>query len=173
MKKWYFFQALGKKNNERNPIKHEKRTGSANIQDDIWEVYLMLSTYEKYQSMPASLTLEKMTGLHREMTEEIGNDSYALELYKELLSASVRYLESRSNWPLWSREKKLEEDSTRTSRHNKVILAFDTLARYLEMQGNTASWRAVLGKESETPYYRKRIGDFACYLAFIGSLNAR
>lgn len=133
----------------------------------------MTLTYKDYKESPLSLTLEEMTGLHREMMEEIGNDSGALELYKELLSASVRYLESRSNWPLWSREKKLEEDSARTSRHNKVILAFDTLARYLEIQGNTASWRAVLGEESENPYYRKRIGDFACYLAFIGSLNAR
>lgn len=133
----------------------------------------MISFYKDYKESPLSLTLEEMTGLHREMMEEIGNDSGALELYKELLSASVRYLESRSNWPLWSREKKLEEDSVRTSRHNKVILAFDTLARYLEMQGNTASWRTVLGEESENPCYRKRIGDFACYLAFIGSLNAR
>ena len=51
--------------------------------------------------------------------------------------------------------------------------AINMLARYLRMQGKSASWRDTLGEESENPYYRKRIGDFACYLVFIGSLNAR
>lgn len=114
-----------------------------------------------------------MVSLHREMAGEIRGDAEALELYKELYTAAVKYSESRSNWPLWDKEKKLGEDPVRTSRHNKVIIAFNTLARYLRMQGKSASWRDTLGEESENPYYRKSIGDFACYLVFIGSLNAR
>lgn len=133
----------------------------------------MLSTYENYEPEPMSLTLEEMASLHREMAEETGGDAEAIELYMELYAAAAKYSESRSNWLLWDKEKKLEEDSVRTSRHNKVIMAFNMLARYLKMQGKSASWRDVLGKESENPYFRKRIGDFACYLVFIGSLNAR
>lgn len=133
----------------------------------------MLSTYEDYEPEPMSLTLEEMASLHREMADETRGDAEALELYKELYTAAVKYSESRSNWPLWDKEKKLGEDPVRTSRHNKVIIAFNTLARYLRMQGKPASWREALGEESENPYYRKRIGDFACYLVFIGSLNAR
>lgn len=133
----------------------------------------MLSLYEDYKSEPMSLTLDEMASLHQDMAGEIGSDAEALDLYKELLAAAVRYSESRSNWSLWDREKKQEEDSARTSRHNKVIIAFNMLARYLKMQGKSASWRDVLGDESENPYYRKRIGDFACYLVFMESLNAR
>ena len=54
-----------------------------------------------------------------------------------------------------------------------VILSFNQLARYLKMQGKAAGWRDVLGEEAENPNYRKRLGDFACYLVFVQSLNAR
>jgi len=47
------------------------------------------------------------------------------------------------------------------------------LARYVKMQGKAAQWRDCLGDEKENPYNRKRIGDFACYLVFINSINAR
>lgn len=127
----------------------------------------MISTYEDYRAMPGSLALEEMQSLHREIKEEAGRDVDALELYNELLAAAVKYSESRANWPLWDREKKLAEDSARTSRHNKVIDCFNILARYLKKQGKAAAWRDMLGEE------RKRIGDFACYLVFAGSLNAR
>lgn len=133
----------------------------------------MLSTYEDYEPEPMSLTLDEMAALHREMAGEIKGDTEALELYKDLYTAAVKYSESRSNWPLWDKEEKLAEDSVRTSRHNKVIIAFNMLARYLKIQGKPASWRDTLGEESENPYYRKRIGDFACYIVFMGSLNAR
>ncbi len=132
----------------------------------------MLPTYEDYKPEPMSLSLEEMASLHREMAEETSGDAEALELYKELYAAAVGYSKSRSSWPLWDREKKQEEDPVRTSRHNKAIIAFNMLARYLRMQGKPAAWRDVLGEESENPYCRKRIGDFACYIVFIGSLNA-
>ncbi len=95
----------------------------------------MISTYEDYRTMPGSLALEEMRTLHREIKEEAGRDVDALELYKELLAAAVKYSESRASWPLWDREKKLAEDSVRTSRHNKVIDCFNRLARYLKSRG--------------------------------------
>ena len=127
----------------------------------------MISTYEDYRAMPGSLALEEMQSLHREIKEEAGRDVDALELYNELLAAAVKYSESRANWPLWDREKKLAEDSARTSRHNKVIDSFNILARYLKKQEKAAAWRDMLEDD------RKRIGDFACYLVFTESLNAR
>lgn len=127
----------------------------------------MLSTYEDYLSQPGSLTWEEMLSLHREIVSETGHDEEAAGLYRDLLESAVKYSESRSNWPLWSREKKLDEDSTRTSRHNRVIDSFNILARHLKAQGKAAAWRDALGDD------RKRIGDFACFLVFTGSLNAR
>lgn len=133
----------------------------------------MILTYEDYLPAPGSLTLEEMLSLHREIKEDAGHDEDALDLYKDLLAAAVKYSESRSNWPLWDWGQKLAEDSVRTSRHDRVIDSFNILARYLKNQGKSAAWRDVLGDEKKDPGCRKRIGDFACFLVFIESLNAR
>lgn len=127
----------------------------------------MLSTYEDYLSQPGSLTFEQMLSIYNEIMTGAGRDENIADLLAALLAAAVKYSESRSNWPLWDKEKKLEEDAARTSRHNQVIDCFNILARYQRKQGNPAAWRDVLGDD------RKRIGDFACFLVFIESLNAR
>lgn len=133
----------------------------------------MIATFESYSAMPMSLTMKEMAALHRGMAEEIGDDSDGLELYADLVGACIKYLEYRSNWPLWSREEKMEKDSLRTSRHNMVILCFNQLARYLKLQGKAAAWREALGEDIEKGDCRKRAGDFACYIAFVESVHAR
>lgn len=127
----------------------------------------MLSTYEDYQTMPGSLTIGEMAALHKNIADEADLDADSADLYRNVFAAAVKYSQSRAGWPLWDREKRMSEDSTRTSRHNQVIDSVNILARYLQSQGKPAAWRDVLGDD------RKRIGDFACYLVFIGSLNAR
>jgi hypothetical protein len=132
-------------------------------------------TYETYKTEPMSLTMEEMASLHSELAGEVGNigDDTVTDLYNDLLFAAVRYLESRAHWPLWTKEEKTANDSDRTRRHNSAIDKLNILARYLKSQGEAASWREALGDEKENPVIRKRIGDFVCYIAFIGSLNAR
>ena len=133
----------------------------------------MFSTYSDYVTMKKSLTFEEMDHLYQTMISEIGNDEDSLDLYQELLLTANRYSFFRSNWFLWSTEKKLEEDPNRTSCHNSLIIKFNQLARYLKMQGKSASWRDELGYEEDDPYNRKRIGDFACYIIFLNSIHAR
>ena len=70
-------------------------------------------------------------------------------------------------------EEKMDKDSSRTSCHNSLIVKFNQLARYLKSQGRAAVWRDTLGYEEDNKYFRKRIGDFACYLVFVNSLLAR
>ena len=36
----------------------------------------MIHTYDEYQQMPQSLTLEQMVQLHRELAEEVGTDEH-------------------------------------------------------------------------------------------------
>ena len=74
---------------------------------------------------------------------------------------------------LWSREEKISQDESRTACHNSLIVKFNMLARYLKMQGREAAWRDELGYEEDDRYYRKRIGDFGCFIAFINGINAR
>lgn len=133
----------------------------------------MISTYEEYLPLPRSLSLEEMAALHRELSDEIGDDSDALELYGEIKEQAVRYAAFRASWSQWSLKEQAENDSSRTSCHDSLIIKFNQLARYLKMQGRSASWRDTLGDEKEDPYVRKRIGDFGCYLVFVDSLHAR
>ena len=89
------------------------------------------------------------------------------------MKVATRYAAIRTNWLLFSREEKNEQDSGRTSCHNSVITHFNMLACYLKQQGKTAAWRNELGYEEDDLYNRKAIGDFACYFAFVNGINAR
>lgn len=133
----------------------------------------MIDTYEEYLDAPRALTMEQMEALHREMTEEIGKDSEAEEIYEELIDKAVEYVQFRAEWKHMSREEKMDRDPSRTAKHDSLIVHFNMLARYLKIQGKAAAWRDALGDEKEDGYIRKRIGDFACYLVFIQAVNAR
>ena len=115
-----------------------------------------IHTYAEYLSTDLSLTLEKMN-----------------ELYEDLLEQAVKYSEFRDKWFLWSKEEKIEQDAYRTSCHNALIDKFNILARYLKNHDYSVEWRESLGDVEKSPYVRKRIGDFACYLVFVEAVNAR
>ena len=133
----------------------------------------MITTYEEYLNTERSLAIGDMQDIHSQIIADVGTDADAVEIYEELIEASTKYADMRSEWLMLDRQKKMEIDSRRTSCHDSVIIKFNMLARYVKMQGKDAGWRDRLGDEKENPYNRKRIGDFACYLVFINSLNAR
>ncbi len=133
----------------------------------------MIPAYEDYLPMAKSLSMENMAGLHKELIHEIGNDKDALDLYRELIETATRYAAIRAGWLLWTREERMDRDSSRTSCHNSLIVKFNQLAKYLSLQGRPAAWRNALGYEEDDAYNRKRVGDFGCYLVFINTLAAR
>ena len=133
----------------------------------------MIKTYSDYVEEPLSITLEESQKLHSEMIKEIGNDEEAVEIYNELIEKATEYSVLRSNWTTREREWKMDNDSRRTSKHNSLITHFNMLARYLKSIGKEALWRDKLGYEENDKYYRKRIGDFGCYLVFIHAINGR
>lgn len=132
-----------------------------------------MNSYKEYLDMPLSLSFDIMTELHIQILNEIGNDEDALEIYGELISQAIQYSDYRANWFVWNREQRIERDLSRTMAHDSLIIKFNMLARYLQMTGNAASWRDVLGDEKADPYVRKRIGDFACYLVFVNAICSR
>lgn len=133
----------------------------------------MINTYDKYLSMPRAMTVEKMISIHRQITEEAESDPDAIELYGELVEAAVKYAAIRAEWGMMDREQKMEKAPVRTSRHNNVILQANVLARYLRQTGKPALWRNELGNEEEDCVFRKVIGDFACFIAFVNGICAR
>lgn len=132
-----------------------------------------MNTYNNYLEQIYSLSFEDMTLLHEQIISELQNDEDANELYEDLMESATKYAAFRANWTIWSREKRLEQDESRTMCHNTLIMKFDILARYLRSIGSKAEWREVLGDVKLDPVYRKRIGDFACYLVYINSICSR
>lgn len=133
----------------------------------------MIGTYEEYLREPKSLTVEEMQALHRAMLEELGDDEDAWDLYRDLVQAAVDYAAVRAQWQLYSYAERSEKDPGRTAFHDSVILNFNMLGRYLSGTGHAAEWRETLGYEEDDPMNRKRIGDFACWIAFVAGINAR
>jgi len=133
----------------------------------------MITTYEEYLQQPKSISLDQMQDLHSQILAEIVGDDDAEEIYDDLIAQATRYASFRANWLLWDRQEKMDKDDNRTSCHNSLIVKFNMLARYLRMQGKESSWRDALGYEENDRYTRKTIGDFACYLVFVNSINAR
>lgn len=133
----------------------------------------MIGTYEDYISMPRAMSATNMASIHRQMVEEIDCLLDAIELYNELIEAAIKYAEIRAKWAIMDREQKIERDSYRTSLHNAFILQVNILARFLRKSGRPAIWRNELGNEEEDRIYRKVIGDFACYLAFVNGICSR
>lgn len=132
-----------------------------------------ICSYEEYLSSEKALTIAQMEGIHKDIIRSIQSDQDALELYEDLVSASVKYSEIRAEWSLMSREQKMDKDPLRTSLHNAAIIQVNILARYLAQIGKSTSWRNLLGNEEEDRIYRKTIGDFACYIAFVNAICSR
>ncbi|MBE6002123.1 MAG: hypothetical protein E7239_12255 [Sarcina sp.] len=132
-----------------------------------------IHTYEEYSSTEKSLTITQMEDIHNCIIKSIQDDQDASELYEDLISASVKYAEIRAEWSLMSREQKMDKDPLRTALHNSVIIQVNMLARYLAQIRRSTSWRNLLGTEEEDRMYRKTIGDFACYIAFVNAICSR
>lgn len=132
----------------------------------------MILSYETYRNEQYSLTLEQMKELHAMMIAEL-SDEEAKDLYQDLVVKATKYTVFRSNWNLLTLNERAEENERRSSCHNTVIDQFNILARYTKKIGHTAEWRKLLGDIVLDDQYRKRIGDFACYIVFVNAINAR
>lgn len=127
----------------------------------------MYYSYEEYLKGQMTMPAEEAEILHSMIIKSINQDEDALELYDDLINLSSDYVTIRSNWTTHDRKWKQDNDKRRTAIHDVLISQFDILARYLKSQGKDTSWRDEIGDN------RKRIGDFACYLVYVHSLNGR
>jgi len=98
---------------------------------------------------------------------ELIKDSALDSLLKSLYNHAIEYAHLRSQWMLMNNEQRREIDPRRTMAHNAFIDSANILSRNMAKVGEDNSWREVLGDD------RKRIGDFACYLALYLSLEGR
>ena len=132
-----------------------------------------MNMFEDYMKERYAMPLEDMQKCYNMMMAEIEKDETGQYLYEKVVAQATAYANYRAQWGLWDREAKTENDPLRSACHDSLISKFDILARNLRKLGYTANWRDMLGDVEKDPVYRKRIGDFACYIVFVNSLLAR
>ena len=127
--------------------------------------------YNEYRKKNDSITMEQAVEIYHRICDSIDlNDEDGMEILGEYLAAAAKYAGIRAGWNLLSREEKADTDANRTACHNKVIFHLNILSRYLASKGKDIFWRDELGDENEN---RKKMGDFACYVALMEGLDAR
>ncbi|WP_139297961.1 hypothetical protein [Oribacterium sp. KHPX15] len=130
-----------------------------------------MNTYEAYLKHEAGniITIEECMEIYSKLVESISlcklEDKD--EFWNEFIDRVARYTYIRNQWETMSTEEKMNADDGRTKAHNVVITSLNTLARIVENEGGDASWRSQLGD------YRKRIGDFACFVSYITGICNR
>ena len=116
--------------------------------------------------MSQTLSYAEAKEIYCDMRENLDrHDGDLMELYDDMIARAVRYAHIRSGWNALTREQRAEKDSARTSAHDAFIVALNIVARIQGDAGNR--WRERLTED------RKRIGDFACYLALFEAIRAR
>lgn len=89
------------------------------------------------------------------------------EFVTSFLHSACAYCAMRDKWEFFSREEKIEKDSLRTIMHNSFIDSVNILSRLLNSEGIETPWREQLGDA------RKRVGDFACFVAYMVGISNR
>lgn len=116
--------------------------------------------------MNNTLQYQEALEIYKTMDENLDRkDEDILALYNGLIEKAIRYAHIRAQWKTLSREQKMEKDDSRSSAHNAFISSVNIIAR---TEGSIGSqWKERLTDD------RKRIGDFACYIALFYGLDAR
>ena len=116
--------------------------------------------------MSEVLTYQEAERVYAAINEALDwNDPDVVGLYDDMIMYAARYSNIRVGWNVLTREQKMETDSRRTAAHDAFIVSLNIVAR---IQGEAgAKWKECLTDD------RKRVGDFACYIALFRGLEAR
>lgn len=113
-----------------------------------------------------TLTLTEALEIYNEMERLLDRtDEDIVSLYNSLIEKSIRYAHTRAEWTTLTRQERISRDESRSILHDSFISSVNIIARTQGESGST--WRKHLTDD------RKRIGDFACYIALFKALDAR
>ena len=87
-------------------------------------------------------------------------DETCTELYTDVKECAYKYANMRYKFSEMTREEKIENDSYRTSLHNRFMDSVRIYLRYLQKNGVDAPDIQRLEED------RKIFGNFACYFIF-------
>lgn len=125
-------------------------------------------TYQEFLKGADALSLEDAEKIYQAIIGcDLKHDREFERLFTVLQERAVIYVGYRAKWLNISLQERMEIDETRTRNHDLFIKAKNDLVKYMYEHKANVDWDDVLGEN------RKRIGDFACYMVFLMSLNAR
>jgi len=90
----------------------------------------------------------------------------------KLFWKAIRYADIRSRYALYDYQQQLASNVERTQIHNELLDYIENLVVKQQELGEDITWRNKIGL-GRTGEDRKRVGDFACYIAMFLGLSAR
>lgn len=116
--------------------------------------------------MESVLTYEEAVEIYALMQDNLDRtDGDVMEIYNRMLRKTVRYATTRAEWHILTQTEKLERDTSRSMLHDSFISSINIIAR---TEGEIGTqWKELLIDD------RKRMGDFACYVALFLAIDAR
>ncbi len=93
-------------------------------------------------------------------------------LREDVYRSAARYAELRVRWRLGDVPARNALDDERGRAHDAFITCCNALSREMRRQKLSNEWRKQIGDEATTEG-RKRVGDFACFVSFALSMEAR
>lgn len=128
-------------------------------------------TYNHYLEKLDSLTFQEAEKLYSRILKYSNEkDEDFQEFLTDMVTAATDYANKRSEWSVQTIVQRRRADESRTIQHDAFMMTLTKLARYMKNQAWDSEWIAQLGSVEKD---RKRLGDFACYMVCINSLNAR
>ncbi len=130
-------------------------------------------TFEEYLTKPSALSLESMLSIYTRLMDSYSKctDEDKESIFADYLDKAVRYANTRAEWEMMDKGAKQADDESRTLLHNSLISATNILKRLFDLEGLDTTWRDDLSDIQG--YERKRIGDFACFVAFMAGISNR
>ena len=138
-----------------------------------------LENYKSYQNLAKNeaLSIEEAEQIFTEYYDSLDfTEEFFQEEYKKLISHAVEYAMARANWAGLDRGERIEADESRTNTHDRFLNDIARYIGYQERNGGDTHWFEMLaqgGEPKEIWTKRKRIGDWACYIALFVALNQR
>ncbi|MFT8322389.1 MAG: hypothetical protein ABF649_15965 [Bacillus sp. (in: firmicutes)] len=130
-----------------------------------------MDTYNGYLKANNCLPFEESSTIYNQIIESANlNDQEFKEFWEEMMNNAIIYANTRAKWSIQNFTERREVDERRTRQHNDFMFSLKLIASYMKEQNWNADWFNQLGTIEND---RKCFGDFACYLVYINSLNAR
>ena len=133
---------------------------------------LSMFTYQSYLEAKDRITFQDTEEIYNELrTAANTNNRQFQDLWKDVIQRAIDYVNFRAKYSIQTPNERSEDfDKTRTTKHNMFMYSLQDIVFFMDEQGWQTDWFKKIGTIKDN---RKRLGDFACYLVYIYSLNAR